>query len=134
MNSKYMKYVLSCILQSSLLYFANPNIEIKELLKSYFSGSGRLIQDIQFMIKKRVNLYWWFCWVFASPVLLLVSIINKRVNLYWWFCWVFASPVLLLVSIIKKRVNLYWWFCWVFASPILLLVSIRDSMLSRSLH
>ncbi|XP_014233935.1 sodium-dependent nutrient amino acid transporter 1-like isoform X1 [Trichogramma pretiosum] len=88
----------------------------------YVYGLNNFLDDMEFMLKRRLGWYWRFCWYFLTPAIItgvfIYSVVNLKLLTYngilypdfayviGWILFSFALlqiPLWLVVSVIKKR-------------------------------
>ncbi|KAK2587414.1 hypothetical protein KPH14_003128 [Odynerus spinipes] len=92
------------------------------LVVSWCYGINNFLDDIEFMLNRRLSIYWKYCWSFLTPAIILVIFIYSMINLElltynnllypdaaYVIGWILFSvavlqiPLWILIAIFKKR-------------------------------
>jgi len=69
------------VLPSFQIYIVNYPIVIRRDLKEAILGLGNFLNDVEFMLKRRLSMFWRVCWSVLTPGIILVIFFYTFANL-----------------------------------------------------
>lgn len=81
--SLYLGFTVSVLLQIIVSLHSRLNDKMNEIVsrEKLFVGINNFLDDIEFMLNRRLSLFWKVCWTFLTPAIIAVIFIYNMINL-----------------------------------------------------